>query len=140
MVAQDTVDLLAAQVVGMFGEDAGERGVPDRLRALLGQRRHVLGDILPVARDEHLAVGLDADGGHQLYIPAGFAHGFCTIEPESEVLYKVDAPYDAAADRGLAWDDPELDLPWPVDRGRAILSDKDRRQPRLRDLGDPFPA
>ena len=83
---------------------------------------------------------LSAANWRQLWIPSGFAHGFCTIEPDSEVLYKVDAPYDADADRGLAWDDPDLALPWPVDAARAVLSDKDRRQPLLRDLGDPFPA
>lgn len=81
---------------------------------------------------------LSAGNWRQLWIPPGFAHGFCTLEPDSEVLYKVDAAYDAAADRGLAWDDPDLGIPWPVPPGGAVLSDKDRRQPRLRDLGPVF--
>jgi dTDP-4-dehydrorhamnose 3,5-epimerase len=61
----------------------------------------------------------------------GFLHGFCTIEPETEVIYKVTAPYDRAAERGVIWNDPELDLPWPVRAEEALLSDKDRMLPRL---------
>ncbi len=91
-------------------------------------------------RGQWAAAVLSAANWRQLWIPPGFAHGFCTIEPDSEVLYKVDASYDAGADRGLAWDDPELALPWPVEPSLAVLSDKDRRQPRLREVGDPFPV
>lgn len=89
----------------------------------------------------HAAAVLSAANWRQLWIPPGFAHGFCTVEPDAEVLYKVDAPYDAAADGGVAWDDPDLGVPWPVDPTAATLSDKDRRLPRLRDLpADLFPA
>jgi dTDP-4-dehydrorhamnose 3,5-epimerase len=82
----------------------------------------------------HLAVGLDAAEGHQLYIPPGFAHGFCTLEPGTTVAYKVSAPYTPELDRCLAWDDPDLALPWPLGRADAVLSERDRRAPRLRDL------
>ena len=77
---------------------------------------------------------LSADNWTQIWIPAGFAHGLCTLEPDTEVLYKVTAPYAPALDRGIAWDDPALGIPWPVAPGKAILSDKDRRHPRLADL------
>jgi dTDP-4-dehydrorhamnose 3,5-epimerase len=82
----------------------------------------------------HLAVGLDAAEGHQLYIPQGFAHGFCSLEPGTTVAYKVSAPFAPELDRCLAWDDPELALPWPFGQAEAVLSDRDRRAPRLRDL------
>jgi dTDP-4-dehydrorhamnose 3,5-epimerase len=80
------------------------------------------------------AAELGAAGGEQIFVPRGFAFGYCTLEADSDVVYKVDAPYAPELDRGLAWDDPALDIPWPVDRATAILSDKDRRQPRLKDL------
>jgi len=82
----------------------------------------------------HLAIGLDAEGGHALYIPAGFAHGFCTLEPDTVVAYKVSAPYAPELERCVAWDDPDLALPWPFGPERTVLSDKDRRAPKLRDL------
>jgi dTDP-4-dehydrorhamnose 3,5-epimerase len=66
-------------------------------------------------------------------VPVGFAHGFCTLEDDTEVLYKVTTYYAAAHDRGIAWDDPALGIPWPVAVADAILSDKDQRQPRLAD-------
>lgn len=82
---------------------------------------------------QHVLAELTARGGEQLLIPRGFAHGFLTLEPATLVAYKVDAPYSARHDAGVAWDDPELAIPWPA--GDApILSEKDRRQPALRDL------
>ena len=79
----------------------------------------------------HAAAVLSAGNWAQLWVPVGFLHGYCTIEPDTEVCYKVTAPYDRAAERGVAWDDPDLDLPWPVPREEALLSDKDRALPRL---------
>jgi dTDP-4-dehydrorhamnose 3,5-epimerase len=86
----------------------------------------------------HVAVALSAQDGRQLLVPAGFAHGFCTLEPDTVVLYKVTNPYAPAHDRGLAWDDPALGIAWPV-RDGVVLSDRDRRHPRLRDLPASFP-
>lgn len=82
----------------------------------------------------HVSVVLSAENQAQLWVPKGFAHGFCTLEPETEVLYKVTAYYDHACDKGLAWDDPDLKIDWPVVTQAALLSDKDRTHARLRDL------
>lgn len=76
---------------------------------------------------------LSADNWRQLLIPAGFAHALCTLEPDTEVLYKVTAPYSAAHDHGIRWDDPDLGIDWPVAPADAVVSDKDRRWPRLAD-------
>ena len=79
----------------------------------------------------HVGHVLSADNSAQLWVPRGFLHGFCTLEPDTDVLYKVTAPYDRSAERGVSWDDPELALPWPVSPGEVLLSDKDRTLPRL---------
>lgn len=83
-----------------------------------------------------LAIGveLSAENWRQLYVPAGFAHGFCTLTADAEVLYRMTQYYSAEADRGIAFDDPDLGIDWPVEATAAILSDRDRRHPRLRDL------
>ncbi len=81
-----------------------------------------------------IAVELSAANWRQLYVPPGFAHGFCTLTPDAEVLYRMTNYYAAEADHGLAFDDPDLAIRWPVEPSAAILSDKDRRHPRLRDL------
>ena len=82
----------------------------------------------------HTAIELAADTGDQLFIPAGFAHGYCTLEPETTVLYKVGAVYSAAHERGIDWADAALAIPWPVAKEAAILSDRDAALPPLRDL------
>lgn len=81
----------------------------------------------------HAAAVLSAANGAQLWIPGGFLHGFCTLEADCEVLYKVTAPYDRAAERGVIWNDPDLALPWPVTPAEVVLSDKDTQLPMLRD-------
>ena len=105
--------------------------------------RVLRGAVLDVAVDvrrgsptygRHVAVELSARNALQLYVPVGFAHGFCTLEPETEVAYKVTGFYAPDCDRAVAWDDPDLALPWPFDAASVQLSDKDRRAPRLRDL------
>jgi dTDP-4-dehydrorhamnose 3,5-epimerase len=82
----------------------------------------------------HVATELSGRNWNQLWVPPGFAHGFCTLEPDTEVAYKVTDLYAPECDKGLAWDDPALGIPWPVDARAAILSDKDRRHPRLAEL------
>lgn len=109
--------------------------------------RCVRGAILDVVVDlregsptfgHHHAVELSAENGDQLFVPHGFAHGFVTMQPGTEVIYKVSAPYSPAHEAGLAWDDPDLEIAWPLAIEKAILTDRDRNWPRLRDLETPF--
>jgi dTDP-4-dehydrorhamnose 3,5-epimerase len=90
------------------------------------------------SRGRHVAVVLSAEAGNQLFVPEGFAHGFCTLEPDTEVFYKVSRYYSREHDKGLAWDDPTLAIAWPVSPAAALLSDKDRRQPLLAALPEYF--
>jgi dTDP-4-dehydrorhamnose 3,5-epimerase len=80
----------------------------------------------------HLATQLDDVDHHGLFIPPGFAHGFCVLSPLADVVYGMSEPYDRKAERGIAWDDPDLGIPWPV--STPILSDRDRRNPRLSEI------
>ena len=87
---------------------------------------------------KHVAVELSAANWRQLLVPIGFAHGFCTLEADCEVLYKVTNIYSPAHDKGLAFDDPALGIDWRIDLAKAVLSDKDRKHPRLAELGAMF--
>lgn len=82
---------------------------------------------------QHVGVVLSAENWSQLWVPVGFLHGYCTLQADTEVIYKVTAPYDKAAERGVIWNDPDLAVQWPIPSDRAILSDKDQVLPRLRD-------
>jgi len=81
---------------------------------------------------------LTGEGAEQLFIPRGFAHGFCTIEPNTEVAYKVDGFYAPACDAGLRWDDPALAIAWPVAPSAVTLSEKDAKLPHFADFHSPF--
>jgi len=81
---------------------------------------------------------LTAEGGEQLFVPKGFAHGFCTLEPDTIVAYKVDSFYAPTCDRGLFWADETLAIDWPVARDQAALSAKDLTLPRFVDFDSPF--
>jgi dTDP-4-dehydrorhamnose 3,5-epimerase len=85
-----------------------------------------------------VAAELSAEEGLQLFVPVGFAHGFLTLEADSEVEYKVGAPYAPECDGGLIWNDPAMDITWPLDGHRPLLSDKDERLPALADFDSPF--
>jgi dTDP-4-dehydrorhamnose 3,5-epimerase len=107
--------------------------------------RVVRGRILDVAVDlrrssasygRHVALELSDETAEQLLVPRGFAHGFCTLVPDTIVSYKVDAYYSAAHERGIHWADPELAISWPAPRA---ISEKDRALPPLRNLPDYFP-
>lgn len=82
----------------------------------------------------HVSVELSADNWSQLWVPPGFAHGYLTLEDDCEVIYKVTDYYAPACDRGLAWDDPALAIDWGISEAEVILSDKDRKQPRLAEM------
>jgi dTDP-4-dehydrorhamnose 3,5-epimerase len=109
--------------------------------------RAVRGRILDVAVDVRrsspsygrwVAAELSAENGAQLWIPRGFLHGFVTLEPATDVAYKVDAPYDAGSDGAVRFDDPDLAIDWGIDPKDAVLSDKDARAPAFRDFKSPF--
>ena len=109
--------------------------------------RAAAGSILDVAVDirqgsptygRHVAVVLSAADGNQLFVPEGFAHGFCTLEANTEVVYKVNRYYSPEHDRGLRWNDPALGIDWGIDEESAVLSARDRAQPLLAALASPF--
>jgi len=81
---------------------------------------------------------LSAENGKQLFVPVGFGHAFVTLEPDTEVAYKVSDIYAADSDGGVVWDDPDLAIDWPLPPTGAVLSDKDRILPRLADFESPF--
>jgi dTDP-4-dehydrorhamnose 3,5-epimerase len=82
----------------------------------------------------HVARIISAADWNQFLVPTGFAHGLCTLECNTEVIYKMTNYYSPEHDRGLLWNDADLGIAWPVTEGKAILSDKDRLQPRLCEL------
>ena len=81
----------------------------------------------------HIMVELSGDNKRQLFIPRGFAHGLAVLSPEAVFTYKVDNPYAPQQEAGIRWDDPELAIQWPIDPKDVLTSDKDLRQPLLRD-------
>jgi dTDP-4-dehydrorhamnose 3,5-epimerase len=109
--------------------------------------RVVRGAIFDVAVDlrvgsptygRHVSAVISAAQCNQILVPIGFAHGLVTLEPDTEVLYKVSSFYAPEHDKGLLWNDPDLGIDWPVPAEKALLSAKDRSQPRLADLPPSF--
>ena len=96
----------------------------------------VLVDLRPASPDFGVPtmIDLSAENGRQLLVPRGFAHGFCTLQPNTMVFYKVTAPYAPSHDAGIHWADPDLGIKWPVMLEAATVSEKDARLPRLRDV------
>jgi dTDP-4-dehydrorhamnose 3,5-epimerase len=108
--------------------------------------RVIQGRILDVAVDirrssetfgQHVTAELTADGGEQMFVPAGFAHGFSTLEPNTIVAYKVSGLYDPSSERGIAWNDPALGIDWRLP-GEPTLSGKDAKYPRLSEQADVY--
>ena len=81
---------------------------------------------------------LTAADGHQLFIPRGFAHAYCTLEPDTIFAYKVDGYYDHASERGIRFDDPDIAIEWPLPHAEMKVSEKDAAMPFLRDAATPF--
>jgi len=86
----------------------------------------------------HVAVELSAENWKQVLVPIGFAHGFVTLEPNTEVLYKVTSFYSPQHDRGIFWADEDLAIDWGISASQACLSDKDSRLPRFKDVAELF--
>jgi dTDP-4-dehydrorhamnose 3,5-epimerase len=87
---------------------------------------------------KHVSVNLSAEDGSQLFLPVGFAHGFCTLEPDTEVAYKISEFYSPEHDTGILWNDPGLGIDWPLGGTTPVLSDKDQKLPRLAEIAAPF--
>jgi dTDP-4-dehydrorhamnose 3,5-epimerase len=85
------------------------------------------------------AVELDEESMRELYVPVGFAHGFCVLSEVADVLYKQTAYYDAAVERGIAWNDPEVGIEWPLPLDELILSERDLKAPRLSEIAAELP-
>jgi dTDP-4-dehydrorhamnose 3,5-epimerase len=134
-----------------FVQDNHSRSARGVLRGLHAQSpgwqgklvRCIAGTVWDVAVDvrlgsptwgRHVALELSAQGFQQIYVPPGCLHGFVVTGESAEVEYKCTLPYDAAADFGVRWNDPELAIPWPV--AQPVLSGKDRSAPLLRDVRD----
>ena len=104
--------------------------------------RVIRGAVLDVAVDirrssptfgRHVMVELSEDNKRQLFIPRGLAHGFLVLSDEAVFTYKVDNVYAPQAEAGIRWDDPELGIPWPIGKAEVLTSEKDLRQPMLRE-------
>jgi dTDP-4-dehydrorhamnose 3,5-epimerase len=111
--------------------------------------RCLAGKLLDVAVDlrrdsltygQWISAVLSPEDNNQLWIPIGFGHGFCTLEPNSVISYRVTSYYSPENDRGIAWDDPDVGIDWPIVADPDTLSPKDRNQPRFADLPVYFSA
>ena len=139
----------AGGIAGPFVQDNHSRSVQGTLRGLHAQRRRPQGKLVRAVDGEMFDVAVDIRRGsatfgrwvgvrlsgenfQQLYVPPGFAHGFCVLSAVVHVEYKCTDFYDAADEIGLAWNDPDVGIEWPI--RDPIISDKDQRLPRLRDL------
>ena len=142
-------------VPGPFVQDNHSHSVRGTLRGLHAQVRRpqgklvraVAGEMFDVAVDirrgsptfgRWVGVNLSGENFRQLYIPPGFAHGFCVLSEQVDVEYKCTDVYDPGGEIGVAWDDPAIGVDWPIHE--PIVSDKDRRAPRLADLLDRLPT
>lgn len=142
-------DFAAAGLPGEFVQDNHSRSSKGVLRGLHFQYptwqgklvRCLEGEIYDVAVDiregsptfgEWVGEYLSSDNKHQLYVPPGFAHGFCVTSDMADVSYKCTSLYVPAEDAGIAWNDPDVGVKWPIDV--PLTSDKDNNAPRLKDL------
>jgi len=151
-------DMAAAGIVNAFVQDNHSQSVPRgtvrgmhyqlpphaQAKLIQALRGRVLSVAVDIRRSSptfgrHVAVELSADAPDHFYIPAGFAHGFCTLEENCEIFYKVDAYYAPTQERGILWNDPALGIAWPIDMALAVTSGKDAAHPPLDKQADLFP-
>ncbi len=106
------------------------------VRVLRGKIFDVAVDVRPNSPTygKHVSSILSEDDITQMFIPAGFLHGFCTLEDNTVVLYKMSNLYAPGSEVGIIWNDPDLKIEWPVDPAKAILSGKDEKLPRFKDF------
>jgi len=147
-------DFLTAGITDPFVQDNFSFSVQGVLRGLHFQKEpYAQGKLVMVSKGEIYDVAVDirknaptygqwigmtlsGENGRLLYIPAGFAHGFCVLSPEAYVTYKVTAEYNPALDRGIIWNDPDIGIVWPVEA--PLLSAKDAGLPCLREVDSDF--
>lgn len=137
-----------------FPQDNHSRSVGGTLRALHFQTDPGQPKLVRVARGRAWVIALDIRRSsptfgawesfelddqrhHQLYVPIGFAHGFCAVSDVVDFVYKVGSYYNPATERGIAWNDPDLHIPWPADH--PIVSERDRKNPTLAQIKDQLP-
>ncbi|MBN8905276.1 MAG: dTDP-4-dehydrorhamnose 3,5-epimerase [Rhodospirillales bacterium 69-11] len=147
----------AAGIEGPFLQDnhafSAERGVLRGLHCQVGPNaqgklvrvvRGAIWDVAVDARRESPTFGrwvgaeISAANWRQIWVPVGFLHGYVTLEPDTEVIYKVTGEYDKAAERGVIWNDPAIGIDWPIDPAIVTLSDKDKILPNLAGCGTLF--
>jgi dTDP-4-dehydrorhamnose 3,5-epimerase len=145
----------AGGIRGAFVQDNHSRSAVGTLRGLHAQRRLPQGKLVRCIEGEIFDVAVDIRRGsptfarwvgmclsdedfRQMYVPPGFAHGFCVVRGPAQVEYKCTALYDAEDELGIVWNDPDIAIAWPV--AAPMLSDKDRRLPALADLGELLPV
>ncbi|MCB1782505.1 MAG: dTDP-4-dehydrorhamnose 3,5-epimerase [Alphaproteobacteria bacterium] len=110
------------------------------VRVIVGSALDVIVDIRKNSKTYGRSGAIELSGKNrkQVLVPAGFAHGFCTLEENTEVIYKVDAPYSKEHDGGILWNDPDLGIEWPVKSETVTLSEKDKTLPSWEDFKTPF--
>lgn len=144
-VANDTLPAFCQDNVSLTAAPAAVRGLhfqrPPFAQAklvtvLAGAILDVVIDLRPESADFGRAttLHLSASSNQQLFVPVGFAHGFCSLQPETLVHYKVSTPYAPGAEGGILWNDPDLAIEWPFTAAEVLVSEKDAAWPRLRDL------
>ena len=137
-----------AGIAGDFVQDNHSRSVRGVLRGLHYQEPNAQGKLVRCSRGALYDVAVDIRVGSphfgkwlgleiseenklMLWVPPGFAHGFCAVSDEADLIYKCTALYDAANDRSILWNDPDIGIQWPIDA--PLLSGKDANAPRLKD-------
>ena len=110
------------------------------VRVLRGSIIDVAVDVRPGSPTygKWVSAKLSSENGVQIFVPRGFLHGFATLEPDTEIAYKVDNYYSKECDGAVFWNDPDLAIDWGIETGTALLSDKDREAQRFADFQSPF--